>query len=77
MPPSMLLFHSLLENQMLSRGIMLAALIVTGATALLAWKKEAGWIASCTAAGCPGMRSPCLTYVAGGKMFYCYRNQES
>lgn len=64
------------QDQMLTRGTLIVGLIVTGAAAQLAWKQEDGWIASCTAAGCSGMRSPCLTYVANGKTFYCYRNAE-
>lgn len=71
-----LCLHSQPEDQMLNPGRLIIALVVTVATAQLAWKKEDGWIASCTAAGCPGMRSPCLSYVANGTTYYCYRNAD-
>jgi hypothetical protein len=56
--------------------ILLTSLNLVFGTMATAWKQEDGWIASCTAAGCPGMRSLCLSYTAGGKTFYCYRNHD-
>lgn len=59
---------------------MLRALVVSSLAfaGILAkeWKKEDGWIATCTAAGCPGRLAACLTYEVGGKMYYCYRSYE-
>jgi hypothetical protein len=57
--------------------LLLTSLLFSLGTMATAWKQEDGWIPTCTAAGCPGMRSLCLTYVAGGKRYYCYRNHEN
>ncbi|HWA16827.1 MAG TPA: hypothetical protein VG817_10345 [Gemmatimonadales bacterium] len=38
---------------------------------------ESQWISTCEGAGCHGRYVECLSYVAGGKRFYCYRNFDS
>jgi hypothetical protein len=62
------------ESNMLH--IVLTSLTFVLASMTTAWKTEDGWIASCSAAGCPGLRVMCLSYAAGGKTYYCYRNHD-
>lgn len=52
-------------------AFLLAGLLGLGSLAT-AWRTEDGWIGTCTAAGCSGRYSICLSYTARGVTYYCY-----
>lgn len=59
------------------RTLLLALSIIVAGPAITAlWHKESGWISTCAAVGCHGMRSVCYEYRLSGVSRYCYRGAD-